>query len=146
MKQANDSAQTVVTPSWRAFHVYYVAIFLCWFGPHLNPEFARQLWLSPRIGLVLGIILAAGVVYMKWSQEYRITLEGVERIRRYPPEKEKLRWEEVARLEVQRGLTHTLLDVGNIVVMPRDGARQAIVLSGVRAPKHIRDFMEHLRQ
>jgi len=146
MKNASGESVTVLEPAWRSFYVYYVAIFLCWFGPYLNPEFARSLWLSPTVGLVLGIILLAGVVYMKWGSEYRLSPSGVQKIRRYPPDREELAWDQVARLEIQRGLTHTLLDIGNIVIKPREGLGAEIVLTGLSHPKQVQDLMENLRR
>lgn len=146
MENMSGKSVTVLEPAWRSFFVYYVAIFLCWFGPHLNPEFAARLWLSPNVGLVLGIILLAGVVYMKWGSEYRFSATGVQKVRRYPPGQEELTWDQVGRLEIQRGLTHTLLDIGNIAIKPREGMGSEIVLTGVSHPKLVQELMENLRR
>ena len=146
MEKAPEASVTVLEPAWRSFFVYYVAIFICWFGPHLNPEFAARLWLSPNLGLALGIILLAGVVYMKWGSEYRLTATGVQKVRRSPPAREELAWDQIARLEVQRGLTHTLLDIGNIAIKPRQGLGSEIVLTGVSHPKLVKELMENLRR
>jgi hypothetical protein len=133
------------SPSWRSFFTYYVMIFLCWFGPQLNPEFSGQLNLTPELGLVLGIVLLLAVCYQKWGQNYYISPEGVKKIRRFPAGEEALSWDEVDKIEVQRGLTQNMLSIGNIVFTRRDSARQDLVFHGVVNPNEIRKLIERER-
>jgi hypothetical protein len=133
------------SPSWRSFFTYYVMIFLCWFGPQLNPEFSRQLNLTPELGLVLGIVLLLAVCYQKWGQNYYISSEGVKKIRRFPAGEEELSWDEVDKIEVHRGLTQNMLGIGNIVFKLRDSARQDMVFHGVINPNEIRKLIERER-
>lgn len=136
------SETKIISPSWRAFLVYYVAIGLCVLGPYLNPEFSRQLGLTPNRGLIMGIILLLGVVYLKWSQEYQISPQGVEKIRRFPAQQQKLGWDEIDQIEMRRGLTQTLLQVGNIIVKPRLADKQPIMFYGIDQPKAVKELMD----
>lgn len=133
------------SPSWRSFFTYYVMIFLCWFGPQLNPEFSRQLSLTPELGLVLGIVLLLAVCYQKWGQNYYISPEGVKKIRRFPAVEEELSWDEVDKIEMHRGLTQSLLGIGNIVFKRGDAARKEMVFYGVFNPNDIMSLIERER-
>jgi hypothetical protein len=143
--QDSTTKEISFSPSWRSFFTYYVMIFLCWFGPQLNPEFSGQLNLSPELGLVLGIILLLAVCYQKWGQTYGISPEGVKKIRRFPAGEEELSWDEVDKIEVQRGLTQNMLSIGNIVFTRRDAARKEMVFYGVVNPNEIRKLIERER-
>ena len=62
----NDTMpRKIFTSSWSAFYLYYVAIVICWFGPHLNPTFAAKIFLTPVVGFILGLLLAGAVIYLK---------------------------------------------------------------------------------
>ncbi|MBW1917400.1 MAG: hypothetical protein JRI57_05185 [Deltaproteobacteria bacterium] len=139
------SETRVLSPSWRAFLVYYVAIGLCVLGPHLNPQFSLQLGLTPLRGLIIGIILLLGVFYLKWNQEYQISPQGIKKVRRFPAHQEKLAWTEVDQIEMRRGLTQTLLQVGNVIVKPRPADKSLIMLYGIENPKEVKELMERAR-
>ncbi|MFP3867064.1 MAG: hypothetical protein ACLFUU_02750 [Desulfobacteraceae bacterium] len=139
------SQTRVLSPSWRAFLVYYVAIALCVLGPYLNPQFSQQLGLTPQRGLIIGIILLLGVFYLKWNQEYHISPQGISRIRRFPAQLERLAWTEVDQIEMRRGLTQTLLRVGNVIVKPQSADKSVIMLYGIEHPKEIKELMERAR-
>ncbi|MBM4287988.1 MAG: hypothetical protein FJ135_07555 [Deltaproteobacteria bacterium] len=132
----------VYTTSWAAFYLYYVAIAICWFGPHLNPEFSQRIFLSPGLGLVLGLLLLAGVIYLKYGQHYEMSAEGVKKVWRYPARQELLRWSEIDRIVVRAGLTQTILRIGNVVIQPHPGQGQEMVWYGLESPKLVKMFLE----
>ena len=74
-EKAGAAAELIFTPCGRAFFVYYVAMALGFLGPRINPDVGLPVWL----GTVLGLIVVAAVIYMKWGQEYRITSQGMGR-------------------------------------------------------------------
>ena len=78
--EISTSGDLVFRPSARAFFVHYVAMFLVFVGPRLNPEVGLPVWL----GTILGIIVLAAVIYQKNGQEYRVTSRGVARVWRWP--------------------------------------------------------------
>lgn len=130
----------VFTSSWAAFYLYYVAIAICWLGPHLNPTFAARILLTPLIGFVLGLLLFGGVLYLKYGQYYEMDAEGVKTIWRYPPRKQLIRWQEIDKITTRIGLTQTILSVGNIAIRPRVG--EEMVWYGLESPKLIKTLLE----
>ncbi len=138
--EKNIIARKVFTSSWAAFYLYYVAIAICWLGPQLNPAFAEQIFLSQELGLLLGLLLLAGVLYLKYGQHYEMDTEGVKKIYRYPVRQELIRWHEIEKISVRAGLTQTLLRVGNIAIQPRQG--EEMVWYGLESPKLVKTFLE----
>ncbi len=127
----NTISKKVFTTSWAAFYLYYVAIAICWLGPQLNPAFAARIFLTPLIGLILGLLLLGGVLYLKYGQQYEMDAEGVKTNWRYPPRQQLIRWQEIDKITVRAGLTQTLLGIGNIAIQPRQGRRRnGLVWSG----------------
>jgi len=112
------SQETVWQHSYRAFLVYYVAIALAVFGPLINPEVG----LSPWVGMVVGLLVLAAVILGKFGQEYRATPRGLKRLGFWPAKEEEISWPEVGEIRLQRGLTQTLLQVGNLVILDKQGA------------------------
>jgi hypothetical protein len=104
-------------PSARAFLVYYVAFALAVLGPLINPEMGVPPWL----GFILGLLVAAAVFYLKYGQEYRATPRGLKRVGFWPAQEEEIVWPQVGEIKVQRGLTQTLLNAGNLVILDRTG-------------------------
>lgn len=139
------SEKKILSSAWRAFFVYYVMAALCFFGPYLNPRFSQQLGLTPLRGIILGIILLFAVFYLKWGQEYQVTSEGIKKLRYFPARQEQLRWAEISRIEVRRGLTQSLLQIGNIVIQPRASGQPPIVFYGIENPKEVKELMERWR-
>gem|GEM_PF-1773216 len=133
-------AKKVFTPSWGAFYLYYVAMAICWFGPQLNPEFARRIFLTPNVGLLLGLVLLAAVFYLRFGQQYEMDAQGVRRVQRFPARVDLLPWGDIRSITVRVGLTQTLLGVGNIVIQPHHG--EEMVWYGVESPKLVRNLLE----
>lgn len=115
--QTGLAREEVWRPSARAFLVYYVAFALALFGPLLNPEMGVPPWL----GLILGLLVAAAVFYLKYGQEYRATTRGLKRVGFWPPQEEEITWLQVGEIKVHRGLTQTLLNAGNLVILDKTG-------------------------
>ncbi|MCJ7819315.1 MAG: hypothetical protein MUP25_05765, partial [Syntrophales bacterium] len=101
----------VFKPSARAFFVHYVAMALVFFGPRLNPAVGLPVWL----GTILGLVVLGAVIYQKYGQEYRVTSRGVVRVWGWPsPREQEIAWENLGEILVLRGLTQTILQVGNL--------------------------------
>lgn len=130
----------VYTSSWAAFYLYYVAMAICIFGPHLNPDFAARIFLTPGVGFFLGLLLLGGVLYLKYGQSYERGPEGVKIVWRYPPKEYLIRWMEIESISVRAGLTQTLLGIGNVVIQPRRG--EEMVWYGLESPKQVKIFLE----
>lgn len=138
--EKNIIAKKVFTSSWAAFYLYYVAIAICWLGPQLNPAFAERIFLRQELGLLLGLLLLAGVLYLKYGQHYEMDTEGVKKIYRYPVRQELICWHEIEKISVRAGLTQTLLRIGNIAIQPRQG--EEMVWYGLESPKLVKTFLE----
>jgi hypothetical protein len=112
------SDDLIFKPCARAFFVYYVAMFLVFLGPRLNPEVGLPVWL----GTILGLIVLAAVIYQKYGTEYQVTPRGVARVWRWPsPRRQEIAWEHLGEVMVLRGLTQTMLQVGNLALPDKSG-------------------------
>jgi len=140
-EKAGAAAELIFTPCGRAFFVYYVAMALCFLGPRINPDVGLPVWL----GTVLGLIVVAAVVYMKWGQEYRITSQGVVKISRWPsPRRQEISWTGLGEVLVRRGLTQTLLQVGNLLIKDVSGGPEMFWF-GLANPKEVKEEIERRR-
>ncbi len=139
--EAKAATDKVYESSARAFFVYYVAMALCFFGPRINPEVGVPVWL----GTVVGLILVAAVVYMKRGQEYRLTAQGVVKIIRWPsPQRQEIAWANLGEVLVRRGLTQTLLQVGNLIIRDKSGGPEMFWF-GLANPKEVKEEIERRR-
>lgn len=135
------SSDLVFRPCTRAFFVYYVAILLCLLGPRINPAVGVPVWL----GTLLGLLLIGVVVYMKYGQEYRITSRGVVKDLRWPsPRQQEITWANLGEVRVRRGLTQTLLQVGNLVLNDAS-AGPVMFWFGLANPKEIKELIDRRR-
>ena len=135
------SGDLVFKPSARAFFVHYVAMFLVFVGPRLNPAVGLPAWL----GTLLGIIVLAAVIYQKYGQEYRVTSRGVVRVWRWPsPREQEIAWENLEEILVLRGLTQTILQVGNLALQDKAGGTQ-IFWYGLLNPKEVKALIDRKR-
>ena len=146
-KAAAPAAGQVIVPCNRAFFVYYVAIAIFLFGPRINPD----VWLfgvfhfSLAVGTVLGLLVIALVVYMKWGQEYRLTPRGVMKLWRWPsPRQQEITWENLGEVLVRRGLTQSILRVGNLLIKDKSGGPDMFWF-GLANPKEIKDDIDRRR-
>jgi len=135
-------SEQVFRPCGRAFFVYYVAMAICFLGPHLNPEIK---WLPPWLGLVLGLLLLAAVLYMSWGQEYRLTPRGVAKVWLWPsPRRQEITWDNLGEVLVRRGLTQTLMRVGNLLIRDQAGS-EGMFWFGLANPKEIKALIDQRR-
>ena len=135
------SGDLVFKPSARAFFVHYVAMALVFFGPRLNPAVGLPVWL----GTLLGLIVLAAVIYQKYGQEYRVTSRGVVRVWRWPsPREQEIAWENLGEILVLRGLTQTILQVGNLAFRDKAGERE-MFWYGLLNPKDVKDLIDRKR-
>ncbi len=115
------SGDLIFKPCARAFFVHYVAMALVLFGPRLNPAVGLPVWL----GTLLGLIVLGAVIYQKYGQEYRVTSRGVARVWRWPsPREQEIAWENLGEILVLRGLTQTVLQVGNLAFQDKAGGAE----------------------
>ena len=135
------SGDLIFKPCGRAFFVYYVAMALVILGPRLNPAVGLPVWL----GTVLGLIVLAAMLYQRYGTEFRVTSRGVVRVRRWPsPREQEIAWENLGEILVLRGLTQTVLQVGNLAL--RDKANNSDMFwYGLPNPKDVKDLIEAKR-
>ena len=135
------SGDLVIKPCARAFFVYYVAMALVLVGPRLNPAVGLPTWL----GTLLGLIVLAAVIYQKYGTEYRVTSRGVARVWRWPSLREQeIAWENLGEILVLRGLTQTVLQVGNLAFRDKAGASE-MFWYGLLNPKDVKDLVDGKR-
>jgi len=137
----STSGDLVFRPSARAFFVHYVAMFLVFVGPRLNPEVGLPVWL----GTLLGLIVLAAVIYQKYGQEYQVTSRGVAKVIRWPaPRRQEIAWENLEEILVLRGLTQTMLQVGNLAFRDKAGGPE-MFWYGLLNPKDVKDLIDGKR-
>ena len=131
----------VFKPCARAFLVYYVALALVVLGPRLNPEVGLPVWL----GTLLGVIVLVAIIYQKYGQEYRATSRGVAKVTRWPSlRRQEIPWKNLGEILVLRGLTQTMLQVGNLAFRDKAGGPE-MFWYGLLNPKDIKDLIDGKR-
>jgi hypothetical protein len=139
--EISPSGDLMFKPSARAFFVHYVAMFLVFVGPRLNPAVGLPVWL----GTLLGLIVLGAVIYQKYGQEYRVTSRGIVQVWRWPsPREQEIAWKDLGDILVLRGLTQTILQVGNLAFLDKAGERQ-MFWYGLLNPKDVKDLIERQR-
>ena len=139
--EISASGDLVFKPCARAFFVYYVAMLLVFVGPRLNPEVGLPIWL----GTILGLIVVVAVVYQKYGTEYQVTTRGVARIRRWPSlRRQEIAWENLGEVMVLRGLTQTVLQVGNLALPDKSGEPE-MFWYGLANPVDVKDEIDEKR-
>jgi hypothetical protein len=128
-------------PCARSFFVYYVAMALVFLGPRINPEVGLPVWL----GTVLGFIVLAAVIYLRYGQDYRVTSRGVAKVVRWPsPRRQEIAWKDLDEVLVLRGLTQTLLQVGNLSFIDKSGGPEMFWF-GLSHPKDVKALIDGKR-
>ncbi len=146
-KNETAPAEVVIKPCGRAFFVYYVAIAICLLGPRINPNLRLfgDFYFSATLGTVLGLIIIALVAYLKVGREYRITPRGVTTAWRWPsPRQEEIAWPDLGEVLVRRGLTQTILKVGNLIIQDKSGG-PAMFWFGLADPKEVKAEIDRRR-
>ena len=140
--EISTSGDLVFKPSARAFFVHYVAMFLVFVGPRLNPAVGLPTWL----GTILGLIVLAAVIYQKYGTEYQVTSRGVARVWRWPsPRRQEIAWEHLGEVMVLRGLTQTVLQVGNLALPDKSGGPE-MFWYGLANPNDVKDLIDEKRR
>ena len=134
------SREAVWRPSYRAFFVYYVAAAVVVFGPLINPAVGVPPWL----GFVLGLAILAALALRKFGQEYRATPQGLKRASSWPAVEEEIAWQDVGEIKVERGLTQTLLNAGNLVIQDKKGVAR-LSWERLADPKGVKAILEDRR-
>ena len=139
--EISPAGDLVIKPCARAFLVYYVAMALVFLGPRLNPAVGLSVWL----GTLLGLIVLAAVIYQKYGQEYQVTARGVAKVRRWPsPGRQEIAWENLGEILVLRGLTQSMLQVGNLAFRDKAGGSEMFWF-GLANPKDLKDLIDGKR-
>ena len=135
------SGDLVFRPCARSFFVYYVAMALVFLGPRINPEVGLPVWL----GTVLGCIVLAAVIYLKYGQEYHVTSRGVAKVTRWPsPRRQEILWENLDEILVLRGLTQSILQVGNLSFINKARGPEMFWF-GLSNPKEVKALIDGKR-
>jgi hypothetical protein len=146
-KEPASSGEQVLKPCGRAFFVYYVAIAICLLGPRLNPDVLifGTFHFSVTVGTIVGLLIIVLVVYMKMGREYRITPRGVMLLWRWPsPRQQEITWKNLGDVLVRRGLTQSMLWVGNLIIRDKAGGPEMFWF-GLANPKEIQAEIERRR-
>jgi hypothetical protein len=139
--EISPSGDLVLKPCGRSFFVYYVAMAVVFLGPRLNPAVGLPVWL----GTILGLIVVAAVLYMKYGQEYHITSRGVARVWRWPsPRRQEIAWDNLEEILVLRGMTQSMLQVGNLAFRDKSGGPEMFWF-GLANPKDVKALIEGKR-
>ncbi|MEJ2671098.1 MAG: hypothetical protein P8168_02625 [Deltaproteobacteria bacterium] len=139
--QIFTTGEIVFRPCARSFFVYYLAMFLVFLGPRFNPEVGLPVWL----GTLLGIIIVIAVIYRKYGTEYQVSSQGVARVWRWPSlHRQEIAWENLGEVRVLRGLTQTLLQVGNLAFADKSGGL-VMFWHGLPNPQDIKDLIDRKR-
>lgn len=140
-KEISTAGVLVFRPCARAFFVYFVAMALVFLGPRLNPEVGLPVWL----GTVLGFIVLAAVIYQKYGQEYHVTERGVAKVWHWPsPRRQEILWEDLGEIMVLRGVTQTVLQVGNLAFPDKSGGPE-MFWYGLAKPHEVKDLIDGKR-
>jgi hypothetical protein len=140
MQPLSGSTEDIIfRPCARAFLVYYVAMAIFFLGPVINPAVGLPIWL----GMILGALVVAAVIYMR-GQAYHITSKGLSKTWRWPARRQDLPWKNLGEVQVRRGLTQTLLRVGNLYIIDQAGGDNMFWF-GLEDPKGVRELIEGRR-
>ena len=95
--------------------------------------------------LGLCLIIVAAFIYQKYGTEYQVTSHGVARVWRWPsPRRQEIPWENLGEVMVLRGLTQSMLQVGNLAFTDKSGAPDMFWF-GLLNPKDIKELIDEKR-
>jgi hypothetical protein len=90
-------------------------------------------------------MVVAAVVYRKYGQEYQVTSRGVAKVKRWPsPQRQEIAWENLGEVMVLRGLTQSLLRVGNLGLVDKSGGAEMFWF-GLPNPKDVQGQIDRKR-
>ncbi len=146
-KAMAPAPEKILVPCSRAFFVYYVGIVIFLLGPRLNPEVRifGVFHFSVAVGTLLGLVLIALVVYLKLGREYRLSPQGLATRWRWPsPREQEIAWENLGEVLLRRGLTQSILRVGNLVIEDKSGGPEMFWF-GLANPKEVKEEIDRRR-
>ncbi|MGP8051115.1 MAG: PH domain-containing protein [Desulfobaccales bacterium] len=147
-KEAESGPEEILVPCGRAFFVYYVAIVIFLLGPRLNPNVTifGVFRFSEALGTLLGLALVALVVYLRLGREYRLSEEGLATRWRWPsPRQQEITWENLGNVLLRRGLSQSILRVGNLVIEDKSGGPEMFWF-GLANPKEVQEEIARRRR
>ena len=87
----------------------------------------------------------AAVIYQKYGTEYQVTSQGVARVWRWPsPRRQEIAWEQLGEIRVLRGLTQTVLQVGNLAFSEKTSG-PVMFWHGLASPTDVKDQIDGKR-
>lgn len=138
--EQTPKAKIVIRPHWRAFGVWYFAIFVLAALPANNPEAIIRPWQ----GLAISVLIAAGVIVKALTSRLIVTPEAVEqRGGLFYQGPVSLPAEKIERIRIMRGLIQRLLGVGVLQFLPKEGG-PFIRFWGVAEPVRVKEEIEAL--
>jgi hypothetical protein len=139
--ETSTSGEMVFKPCARSFFIYFVALALVFLGPRINPDVGLPVWL----GDILGFVILAFFIYRKYGTEFQITARGVARVWRWPSlRRQEIAWANLGEVMVLRGLTQSLLQVGNLAFTDKTGGPEMFWF-GLSHPKDLKEQIERMR-
>jgi hypothetical protein len=113
-KEMMPAPEEILVPCGRAFLVYYVAIVIFLLGPRFNPN----------------VCLSQRGLATRW---------------RWPwPRHQEITWENLGDVLLRRGLTQSILRVGNLVIEDKSGGPEMFWF-GLANPKEVQEEIERRR-
>jgi uncharacterized membrane protein YdbT with pleckstrin-like domain len=99
-------------PAWRSYFVFYAAILIFGIGPSINPEVG----INKVLGWAVSFLLIFFVIFRRKTTFYRLTKDEIQRETAFAGRvsKKSLPLQQIAGLEVRRGIIHRLLGVGHL--------------------------------
>jgi hypothetical protein len=139
--ETSAAGEMVFKPCARSFFIYYVALALVFLGPRINPDVGLPVWL----GDILGFVILAFFIYRKYGTEFQVTARGVARVWRWPSvRRQEIAWANLGEVMVLRGLTQSLLQVGNLAFTDKTGGPEMFWF-GLSHPKDLKEQIEGMR-
>jgi hypothetical protein len=125
--------------SWKSHFIFYVAILIFGIGPLINPKVG----MSRISGVILSILLLLVVLVRQKITHYRLSPKDALREISFAGKsfKKSLPLEEIAGLEVHRGIMHRLLGIGHLWFRPKSKGRD-LWWFGINDPFKVKNIIE----
>ena len=119
-------------PAWRSYIVFYTAILIFGIGPSINPEVG----INKFLGWGVSIFLIFLVIFRRKTTFYRLTEDEIQRETAFAGRvfKKSLALQEIAGLEVRRGVIHRLLGIGHLHFHSKTSNRTDLWWFGITDP------------
>jgi hypothetical protein len=129
-------------PSWKSYFVFYAAILIFGVGPALNPEAP----LSRETGIVIAAVLAAFIILIRQYSFYKYVggIFSREFGQGSLVQVKKISLDEIASVEVRRGVVHRLVGIGHLQFQPVTAGSPDLWWFGVDQPFEVKKRVEQI--